>query len=129
MSPASTQIAGPNSVLSHRMNGRTTMAENTAIRIPRRWFGLLAMLASSISRNRERQGREVFARNAPSWAAPPGVDLCSVLGCASGPHDPCPRVVVDLERLLNRPLVLRHVAEVHADPRPRRAPAPHRVHH
>src|SRR6185436_1685898 len=66
---------------------------------------------------------------APSWAAPPGVDLWSVLGCASGPHDPFPGVVVDLERALNRPLVLRHVSEVDADPGPRRAPAAHRVHH
>src|ERR1700686_1362242 len=40
-----------------------------------------------------------------------------------------PRVIVDLERFLRRPLRLGHVAQVEPDPRPCCIPAPHRVHH
>src|SRR5437867_5832646 len=39
-----------------------------------------------------------------------------------------PRVVVDLEGFLLRAFPLRHVPQVEADPRPRRASAAHRVH-
>jgi hypothetical protein len=57
------------------------------------------MTASSVSRNRERQGRELVAGYAPSWAAPPVVDISTLSGKAPEQRQRCPNVIPTLDRV------------------------------